>query len=428
MSLASRLRHHLADTRPLQVDEFRRLWVSNIITVIGAQLTVVSVPAQIWAITQDSGYVGLTGVFGLVPLVIFGLWGGAMADVHDRRAMLMVTTTGIIVTSLAFWVQAALGINNVWLILTIFALQQAFFGLNQPVRAAILPRLVPDELLPAANSLNMTVFMFGGIAGPLVGGALIPVLGFAWLYFIDAVTLLATFWAVWKLPHLPPLGEPGSRAGFRSIVDGLAYLRGRTILVMSFVVDLIAMIFGMPRGLFPQLANQNYGGPLTGGLALAVLFAAIPVGGLFGGIFSGWVSRVQHQGRAVVVSIGVWGLGVVGFGLASWWAGGTPWPWLAIGAFMLAVGGAADMASAAFRQSMLMEAASDEVRGRLQGIFFVVVVGGPRVADVLHGWAARPLGAAPATALGGLLVVLGMVACVVLAPTFWRYRPERVKP
>ena len=198
----SRLRGLVADTRPLDNHHFRRLWVANIVTVVGAQLTVVAVPAQIYSDTGSSAYVGLTGIFGLVPLVVFGLWGGALADVFDRRTILVVTTCGLIVTSGLFWLQAAAGNTNVWLLLSLFAVQQAFFGVNQPTRSAVLPRLLEPELLPAANSLNMTVFMAGGIAGPLVAGALIPVFGLEWLYLIDTVTLLATLSAVVRLPSL----------------------------------------------------------------------------------------------------------------------------------------------------------------------------------------------------------------------------------
>lgn len=173
------LRRHIADTRPLKNPHFRRHWTANIVTVIGAQLTVVAVPAQIYAETGSSAYVGLTGVFGLVPLVVFGLWGGALADVTDRRTVLVVATWGLILTGAAFWVQAALGLHNVWLLLMIFAVQQAFFAVNHPTRTAILPKLLPADQLPAANSLSMTLFGAGAIAGPLIGGALIPVLGFS---------------------------------------------------------------------------------------------------------------------------------------------------------------------------------------------------------------------------------------------------------
>jgi Transmembrane secretion effector len=411
----------LADTRPLANGHFRRLWLANIVTVVGAQLTVVAVPSQLYSLTGSSAYVGLAGVFGLVPLVVFGLWGGALADAMDRRTLLIVSTFGLIATSAAFWLQALLDNQNVWLLLGLFSVQQAFFAVNQPTRSAVLPRLVDAPLLPAANSLSMTVFQAGAIAGPLIGGALIPVLGFAWLYLVDTIGLFATLAAVVALPRMPVLG-PSRTPGWRSVVDGFAYLRGHPVLLMSFAVDIVAMVFGMPRALFPELAHVNFGGPDEGGLAFALLFAAIPAGAVIGGVFSGWVSRIERQGLAVVLAILVWGLAMVGFGLAAGAAGGQGGYWLALAVFMLVIGGASDMASAAFRMSMLQSAASDDVRGRLQGIFIVVVAGGPRVADVAHGGAAVVVGAAAAAAGGGVLVVLGTVALALAVPVFVRYR------
>lgn len=415
----------LADTTPLREPHFRRLWSANIITVIGAQLTVVAVPAQIYAITGSSAYVGLTGVFGLVPLVVFGLWGGALADVMDRRSLLVATTLGLIATSAGFWVQAALGSGDVWLLLGLFAVQQAFFAVNQPTRTAILPKLLPAAQLPAANSLNMTVMMAGGIAGPLVGGALIPVTGFAWLYLLDTLSLFATLGAVIALPRLPVEGAV-SAPGLGAVLDGLRYLRGQPVLMMSFVVDLIAMIFGMPRALFPEIAHASFAGPEEGGVAFALLFAAIPIGSVIGGVLSGWVSRVQRQGVAVVVAIAIWGLAITGFGvavgLADVGSAGFRQLMLAVAVLMLVIGGAADIASAAFRQSMLQTAASDEVRGRLQGVFIVVVAGGPRIADVAHGSAAALVGTAAASAGGGVLVVVLVVAAALAVPGFVRYR------
>jgi MFS family permease len=422
------LRGILADTRPLSNPAFRRLWSANIVTVIGAQLTVVAVPAQIYAITGSSAYVGLSGVFGLVPLVVFGLWGGALADVMDRRTILQGTTCGLILTSAAFWAQAAAGLDNVWLLLSLFAVQQAFFAVNQPTRSAVLPRLLPPEQLPSANALNMTVMQAGAIAGPLVGGALIPVLGFSVLYAVDSCTLFATLWAVVRLPALPMSGGPAGAPGLRAVLDGFSYLRGHPVLLMSFVVDIIAMVFGMPRALFPQIAHESFLGPTDGGLAFALLFAGIPAGAVLGGILSGWISRVRRQGRAVVAAIALWGLAMVGFGGAVGLAPQARHAMLVVAVLMLVVGGAADMTSAAFRTSMLQSAASDAVRGRLQGVFIVVVAGGPRIADVLHGGVASVLGTALTAALGGVLVVLLLGLAVSLVPAFWRYVPPLSEP
>lgn len=444
-SRRARLRAVFADTRPLANPHFRRLWLANIVTVIGAQLTVVAVPAQIYALTQSSAMVGLAGLFALVPLVVFGLWGGALADHMDRRRLLLATTTGLIATSALFWWQAATGVDDVWVLLAIFALQQACFAVNQPTRAAVLPRLIPADQLPAGNALNMTVMQFGAIGGPLVGGALIPVLGFSALYAVDTLCLFATLWAVLRLPSLPPdradAGTSSGRVGLSAVLDGLRYLRLHTVLLMSFVVDLIAMIFGMPRALFPQVGHEAFGGPLEGGIAFALLMAAIPLGGALGGVFSGWVSRVERQGWAVIWSIVAWGLGITVAGAAFMAAGrvggsvslgdsgpeGSPllWGLLLAAVLGLALGGAADMASAAFRTTMLQEAANDEVRGRLQGVFFVVVVGGPRIADVLHGAGGAALGPGLATLVGGALVVVLVLLAARLAPVFTAYTVRR---
>lgn len=423
-----RRRRILADITPLKHRDYRRLFSAHVITMIGAQLTVVAVPAQIYAITGSSAYVGLTGLFGLVPLVVFGLWGGALADHFDRRTILRITSSGLVVTSGLFWLQAAMGNTDPWLLLCLFAVQQAFFAVEAPTIGAVVPRLLPDDLLPAANALSMTVFQAGAIAGPLLAGVLIPIVGLTWLYGIDTICLFATVTAVWFLPSMPVQGATGAPPGLRSVVDGFAYLRTQPVLMMSFLVDIIAMVFGMPRALFPELAHTTFGGPAEGGIVFAVLFAAIPAGAVLGGVLSGWVSRVERQGLAVVVAIVAWGLAITGFGIAVFvaesvgWGGTTALVMLWLAVAMLVIGGAADMVSAAFRMAMLQTAATDEMRGRLQGVFVVVVAGGPRIADVAHGGAAVLVGTAAAAAGGGVLVVVLTVLAAVAIPGFVRYR------
>ena len=414
-------RRQLADTRPLREPHFRRLWVANIVTVIGAQLSIVAVPQQVFQITGSSAYVGLTGVFALVPLIVFGLWGGALADALDRRKLLMLTTSGLIVTAVLFWLQAAAGNQNVWLVMGLLAVQQAFFAVNQPTRSAIIPRLVPSDQLASAAALNMTVMQFGAIVGPVSAGILIPVLGLQTLYLLDSFALLATLYAVYRLPPQPVSGERRS-VGLRSVIEGFAYLATRRILLASFLVDIIAMVFGMPRALFPQIATETFGDPISGGSALGLLFAAMSVGAVVGGVFSGWIPRVRRQGLAVLVCVALWGVAMVVFGLVVAVAspgGSAIWLWLALAA--LAFGGAVDMVSAAFRQAILLDSATDEMRGRLQGVFIVVVAGGPRIGDVAHGVAAASVGTAVAASGGGVLVVIGVVICAVAFPTFLRY-------
>ena len=414
--LAGKLRGALADTRPLNTLEFRRLWTAGVVTTIGAQMTVVAVPVQIYTLTHSSAYVGLTGLFGLVPLVVFGLWGGAIADAMDRRTLLLASGAGISLMSLALWVVAASGVGSVWLVLCLFAVQQGLLAINQPTRSAVLPRILPSAQLPAANALNMTVFQFGAIVGPVLAGALIPVIGLSTLYLADAIALLATLWATWRLPKLPPTTtENGVRptAGLRDVLAGFRYVATQKILLVSFLVDIIAMALGMPRAVFPEMAERTFHDPPGGGIALGLLYAAIAIGAVAGGLFSGWLHRIRRQGVAVTVAICVWGLGVTVFGLSDLL-------WLAV--LALAVAGAADLVSAVFRSTMLQVVATDEMRGRMQGVFIVVVAGGPRLADIWRGPAADVVGTGTAAAGGGLAVILATVVTVALLPAFWRYR------
>jgi len=413
----SRVRSALAraviDTRPLRVPQFRLLWFSTVATAIGSQLTAVAVPKQIYDITQSSGWVGVAGGVGLVPLLVFGLWGGAIADAVDRRTVMLVSNIGVAVTSALLWAQAASGLNSVAAVLVLLALQQSFVAVNMPTRSAAIARLVPIELVPTANALNFTTTTFGMVFGPLMAGALIPVLGLSTLYLIDTIALILAALMVWRLPRMPRAAEATGRAGLRDIADGLRYLAARKLLMVSFLVDIIAMVAGMPRALFPEMAETTFGDPPGGGPALGWLFAAIPLGSAIVGLFSGWFSRMSRSGAVIAVAVICWGLTVVGFGLSTSL-------WLAV--LFLALGGGADLVSAVHRSSLLQLEATDEMRGRMQGVFTVVVAGGPRVADLVHGWGGAAVGAGLASVIGGVLVVVLTIAVVAWLPSFWRYR------
>ncbi|MEV6316944.1 MFS transporter [Streptomyces sp. NPDC051776] len=410
---AGRWRRWAVDTRPLRRPAYRRLWSSTVVTAIGSQLTAVAVPKQVYDITGSSAFVGYTSFVGLLPLVVFALWGGAIADSMDRRTLMLVSNTGIAVTSLLFWAQAAAGNRSVALLMVLLAVQQAFFGINSPTRSASIARLVPASELPAANALGATVMHTGMIAGPLLAGALIPVIGLAELYLVDALTLFATVWAVWRLPPLPPRTGTGKRrAGWRQVLDGFRYITARQVLLLSLLADVVAMVLGMPRALFPQLAATTYA-PWGEELALGLLFAAIPVGAVAGGLLSGTFSRARRQGLMVIGAVMAWGMAVTGFGFSTslWWA-----------VAFLAAGGVADMVSMVFRSAILQSAATDEMRGRTQGVFTVVVAGGPRLADLLHGIMGSALGTRTAVAGGGLLVVVTILALALAMPAFRRYQ------
>jgi MFS family permease len=298
-------------------------------------------------------------------------------------------------------------------VLMLFAAQQTFFAVNMPTRGAAIARLIPLHLLPSAQALGSTVFMLGSIIGPLMAGMLLPLLGLPVLYLVDAIALVIAVGAVWRLPPLPPQEGAPARAGLRSVLDGFRYLTVHSVLLASFLMDIIAMVFGMPRALFPEMAERTFGDPPGGGLALGWLYAAIPLGAFVFGVFSGWLHRITRHGIGVTFGVVGWGAAVVGFGLSDAL-------WLAV--VFLVLGGGADLVSMIYRGSMLQAAATDEMRGRMQGVFTVVVAGGPRLADVLHGTGGAVLGSSAAVAGGGALVVVFAVIAVICLPAFWRYR------
>ncbi|WP_190818938.1 MFS transporter [Saccharopolyspora pogona] len=412
-SIRSLLSKVFLDTRPLRYPAYRRLWVSNIVTAVGAQFSAVAVPKQLYDITGSSAYVGLAGIFGLVPLLVFGLWGGAIADTVDRRKLLLITNGGLAGSAVLLWLVAAADVRSVWLVLVLFAAQQTFFAVNMPTRGAAIARLIPVHLLPSAQALGATVFQFGSIIGPLLAGMLLPMLGLSVLYLVDAVALCAALWVVFRLPPLPPQEGAPKRAGLRAVLDGFRYLAMHSVLLASFLMDIIAMVFGMPRALFPEMAERTFGDPPGGGAALGWLFAAIPLGAFAFGVFSGWLHRITRHGVGVTAGVVAWGIAVIGFG----WADSL---WLAV--LFLALGGGADLVSMVYRSSIMQAAATDEMRGRIQGVFTVVVAGGPRLADTVHGLAGAAVGTSTTIIAGGALVVVGAVVAAVLLPAFWRYR------
>ncbi|GHJ46645.1 MFS transporter [Catellatospora sp. TT07R-123] len=404
------------DTRPLRHRPYRRLWSSTIITAVGSQLTAVAVPKQIYDMTGSSAWVGIASAAGLIPLIVFALWGGAIADTVDRRKMLLCTNTGIALLCTVFWLQAAFDLGSIPLLLGLVAVQQALFGMNMPARTASVARLVPAAELPAAGALNSTVMQGGQIFGPMLAAALIPVLGLPLLYLFDALALCAALYAVWRLPSIPPLSGTARRAGLRDVLDGFRYLATHRLLLISMGADVIAMVFGMPRALFPELAHTAYPG-VDENFALGLLYAAVPIGALLGGLLSGTFSHLRRHGLMVAVAVCGWGVAVIGFGLSSSL-------WVAV--FFLALAGVADMMSMVFRGAILQAAATDEMRGRMQGVQTVVVAGGPRLADLAHGVAAPVAGVALTVSGGGVLVIVAMVAMALAVPAFLRYHgPQR---
>jgi MFS family permease len=387
-----------ADITPLRESaDYRRWWGGYMVSNVGSQLTIVAAQLQVFHLTHSSFDVGITGLVTVVPLIIFGLIGGSIADAVDRRRLMLTTSSILTVLSALMWVQAGLALDRVSIVYVLVGAQAGVFAVDSSARGAMLPRLVRKELLPAANSLGQISQNTALTAGPLLAGVIVGTLGFDWAYGFDALSFVAILYVLVRLPPVPPL-DGAHRAGVKSMLEGFRFLLPRKNLMMTFLVDINAMVFGMPRALFPALAvGVFHGGAGTAGL----LYAAPSVGALLGAGLSGWSGRVRRQGLAVLVAVGFWGASIAGFGFAH-----ELW----LGLVLLAIAGAADMVSAIFRNTILQVATPDGLRGRLQGVFIVVVAGGPRFGDVESGTVASLVSTEFAVVSGGLACLVGLVA------------------
>ncbi len=411
-----RWRGLLTDVRPLtESAPFRRLFFGSAVAQLGQQMTNVAVAIQVYDLTGSSFYVGLVGAFAVVPLIAFGLYGGAYADAKDRRSVALVASGGLWAVSVLFAVQALADNRSVWLLYGLIGVQSGFYAMNNPARGAMIPRLLDKQLLPAAAALNMASFNLGFTVGPLAGAFLIAWQGYAAAYLVDVATFAAAYYALLRLPKMPPEGEV-PRAGLRSVLDGLRFLGSARNLRMTFVLDLCAMVLAQPRALFPALAYKVYGG---GAATVGILQAAPAAGALVAFVFSGWISRVRLHGVAIA-------LAVMAYGAAVGAAGLTDLLWL--GVLFLAMTGMADMVSAAYRSTILQSAAPDHLRGRLQGVFLVVVAGGPRAGDFLAGSVAAGIGEQLALVLGGVACIVAVLVVLAVQRDFLRYDDRDPQP
>jgi MFS family permease len=404
-----------ADLTPLRVSaDYRRIWSALSISNVGQQMTAVAVGIQVYSITHSSFAVGMVGLFQLIPLIGFGLYGGMLSDVHDRRLLGLITAVGLMACSAVLFAQAIAGVGSVVLLYAVVAVQSAFFAVGNPARQSIIPRLVSLELLPAANALGMLAWSIGFTMGPLLGGVVIAVTGgVSAAYAVDFVAFTSVVYAMWRLRPIKPEGATPTKAGWSAVRDGITFLKGKQNLQMSFYVDIAAMVFGMPRALFPALAAGMFpDDPRMAATAVGLLSAAPALGAAVSGVLSGPLGHVRRQGLAVVLSVFAWGLSIAVFGLVSW---------LPLACLFLAVAGAADNVSAVFRSTILQAATPDEYRGRLQGIFTVVVAGGPRLGDVESGTVAALFGETFSVVSGGLACVAVTGVLIAAMPAFLKY-------
>jgi MFS family permease len=396
------------DIRPLRESrDFRRLWFGVGISAIGSQVTTVAIPFQLYDETRSTLLVGLLGLAALGPLLIVPIYGGAVADAVDRRRMLLVSDVAQLLVTGALLVNALLPNPSIWFLFVAEALGTAAYGFQRPARNALTPRLVREDQLLAAIAVEDVVFTLARVAGPVMAGVLIAVVGLAGAYAIDMATFAASLAAIWLLPPVPPAPD-ADRPSLQSILDGFRYVGRRNVLLGIFVVDTNAMVFGMPRALFPAFAEKLGGGPGVLGLLYAAPFA----GALVASLTSGWMMSVRRQGLGVCVAAAAWGaaIALVGFAEAVWFA-----------LLFLAAAGAADFISAVLRSNILLTVTPDSMRGRLSGIELAQVAGAPEIGNVEAGIVASLTSVRASIVSGGVLTVAGTVAVAAAIPALVRY-------
>ncbi len=434
-------RRRFVDITPLRESPaFARLWIGSAVSGIGAQLTLVAVGLQIYDITRSTLAVSLVGGISLIPMIIAGLWGGVLADAFDRRLVLIIsaitgwlTTLGLI--ALATF-EATTGTAPVWPFYVLTTVNAVAATITQATRGSVTPRILPQRLVAPASALNGISLGIMLTLGPALAGVLVASVGFSFTYLVDAVLFFAGFHGIFSLPKLPPLGETRG-AGLRSLRDGLGFLAKAPNIRTGFLVDLLAMGLGRPFVILPAVGALVIGG---GPVTVGILTACAAIGTFLTSLFSGPVGHVRHYGIAIGRSVMIYGGFILMFGLViaamqtGWF--GTVGPKitqanvvaLTLAGVALAGTGASDEVSAIFRSTMMLTAAPDGMRGRLQGIFTVAVTGGPRLGDLYMGALATLVALWFPPVLGGLLIIGGVGLVLRLVTGFRAYDAAHPSP
>jgi MFS family permease len=401
------LRRMALDVTPLRTSrDYRLLFAAGGVSGFGSFITYVTIPFQVYALTDDPLLVGLLGVAELVPLLVMAFVGGALADYLDRRALVLGAEVAFTALCGVLLVNALLDRPQLWLLYLVAALTAGIDGIQRPALEGLTPRVVTPDQIPAASALNGLRMQIAQLAGPAIAGLLIASVDMAWVYAVDLATFAFSLICLSAVNAVPP-PPAAERPSLRSVVTGLRYARSRPELLGTYLVDINAMFFGMPQALYPFMAGK-LGGPAV----LGLLYAAPAVGSLLATVTSGWTGRVHRHGLMVVIAAGLWGVGIVGFGLAQWL-------WLAL--LCLAFAGAADMVSGIFRMTIWNQTIPDHLRGRLAGIEMISWATGPLLGQLRSGVAARYMGIGGSIVSGGLLCVAGTLALAAALPAFVRY-------
>jgi MFS family permease len=393
---------------------FRRLFVGQTISTFGSEIAAVAAPYQLYSLTHSTLQVGLLSLCELAPLLTLTIAGGAIADAMDRRRLLLRTELGLALVAGGFALNASLTHPRVWAIYVLVTLSMSIFSLGVAGMGTVIPRLVEPHELATANALEGVYSSLTNVAGPVAGGVLIFLIGFTGTYAIDAATFVASLWSIWRLPPLPPAHD-ADPLSVRAIAQGFRFVVSKKVLLGMFLTDSNAMVFGMPRSLFPALATNVFNG---GAAVVGVLYAAPYAGAFLSSVLSGWITRVRRQGLVVAVSAGLWGAAIAAFGFASSL-------WVAL--ILLAAAGAADNVSAVMRSTILFSVTPDRLRGRVAGIEFAQVASTPSLGNVEAGVVASLTSLRTSIVSGGLASVAGTALIALFVPSFIRYESRHVR-
>jgi MFS family permease len=385
--------------------DFRLLFAGQLVGVFGGQLTLVAIAFQVYSVTRSSLQVGAVSLAQLIPLVLGALIGGTVGDAVDRRAILVVTSLSLGLASVMLALNAASHHPSVLAIYLVSALAAGMGGVASTACNAAVPSLVEARHLVAAYASMQVVDQLGMVVAPALAGVLIGAVHLDRVYALVAGTYGLTA-VTMVLMSASPRAPGAGRAGFESILEGLRYLRGRPVLQGAFLIDINAMVFGMPRSLFPALAATVFHG---GSATLGLLYAAPGVGALVGALTTGWLAHVRRQAAAVIVAVCVWGTAIVLFGLVH-----MVW----VGLVLLMVAGWADVISAVLRTTILQRSVPEEFRSRISSLQIAVVEGGPRLGDIESGAVASLVSTGFSVVSGGLAAVAGAIVLAAALPKF----------
>lgn len=396
------------DLTPLKNNrDYRYLYCGQFVSFFGTMLSFVAMPYQMYQLTHSSLAVGLLGVIELIPLLITAFVGGALADVMDRKKLLLSAEFGMAIAISILVANALLASPAVWVLYLMAGILSALNGIHRPSLDAMIPRLVEHHEIQAASILRMFQSTMGMVGGMAASGILISTVGMAWTFVIDGFTFVVSMLAISQIKSMKPLVEV-ERPSLKSIREAFQYAWQRQELLGTYVADFVALVFSMPNALFPAL-SQQFGGPKTVGW----LYSALPMGALVVTVFSGWAKHVKRHGAAVICAAFLWGLSIVIFGAMEHFL---------FALLFLGSAGAADGVSGIFRTTIWNETIPDRIRGRMASLEMIGYMSGPLLGNAQAGLMASITGTQNAIMIGGTLCMIGVVLCALLLPRFWQYR------